>query len=322
MDVLGQRVCSNDYLQDHEPNIPSRPPLVRRDPLRHLSPASSTNSFYNFSPVNSCISRNTSTTSWSLTSPKSSLPLPLKTPNKTTSTSSVVGAHTHWCTDCENPRAISTCDGWKRHMKEHDEMYCCSPLGSVEVVEGYLQCAFCHLPSPDQSHLDSHDASACAEKPRQYTRKVTLVRHLRTQHGVIESSALADQWRSKAEKRFLSCGFCVSLFTSINDQLNHIDNHFKQHCEIATWDFTKVIRGLLLQPAIDRSWTEVSATYDHFGFSWDQASNKDLQRRLEMSDESSGELAVAAFNCSVYEDTVDDSGLWLTPSSELPNFFD
>ena len=231
-----------------------------------------------------------------------------------TSSSSIV--HYHWCTVCENPKAILKCDGWKRHMKEHETVYTCKAHNIMDVANGIHRCPLCSMSSPSQGHLDTHNLSMCAEKPRRYTRKINLVKHLEL-HGIDHGSDLADKWRVTHEKRFFACGFCVALFTTINEQLLHIDNHFKDHEDICNWDFNKVIKGLLMQPGVCQSWQIFSATYESSAFFWDPTLNKDLQLRLELSDEPSDTLALAAFNDSTYDDSFGDPDLMMLPSNEL-----
>ncbi|KAL2042581.1 hypothetical protein N7G274_004340 [Stereocaulon virgatum] len=213
---------------------------------------------------------------------------------------SINGTHTHWCTVCEKPKSMTTCDGWKRHMREHETIYHCMPQGPLKFTETGPECVFCDLPS-DQKHLDTHSIHQCLEKPRTYRRKAELVKHLEI-HGVSDGTNIAEQWQVAFRKKFFSCGFCIAVFYNINDQLNHIDHdHYRRSEDIFNWDFTKVIKGLLLQPGMDIAWQNVSADYSEPGFSWDPSTSKLLQRRLELAEETVQDLAVAAFNESIYD---------------------
>ena len=136
-----------------------------------------------------------------------------------------------------------------------------------------------------------------------------MLKHLESQHGISDGLALADQWRITPMKKYLSCGFCVSLFYTIGDQLNHIDNHFKLFKDSSEWDFTKVILGLLLQPGVNQCWTDLTASHDISSFSWDPLTDKDLQARLELSEEPAMTLAVDAYNEGHYDDGLGDTGL-------------
>ncbi|CAF9919595.1 hypothetical protein IMSHALPRED_004666 [Imshaugia aleurites] len=214
--------------------------------------------------------------------------------------------HSHWCFICENPRVITTCDGWKRHMKEHMTRYRCMPRGPIEHTTDGAKCAFCGFHNPTQGHCDTHKAYTCANKSldaRSYTRKTHLLTHLKT-HYISDGVELADHWRDRINKRHFSCGFCVSHFHTLTDQLNHIDiAHYRLFQHVREWDFNKVIRGLLLQPGVDGSWRRILASHPYLIeslFHWDFSGVKRLKSRLEMSDEPADTLAEAAFIESKY----------------------
>ena len=204
--------------------------------------------------------------------------------------------HPHWCTVCENPSPLYTCDGWKRHEKEqHEKGYVCMPNGPVEFTENGPCCAFCGLIHPDQRHLELHGTSLCVDKSwkdRRYTRKFQLVRHLET-HGVHDGTNLADSWRVILKNKYYSCGLCVTLFLSNADRLNHIDtSHFRHHQTIHEWNPNLVIRGLLLQPAVLQCWKERS-TCDLMSTNliWEPHVIAKLQSRLEVADDPPEQLA-------------------------------
>ena len=211
--------------------------------------------------------------------------------------------HTHWCTYGEHTNPINTCDGWKRHEKEHEIVYACMPHGPVEDVGLGPQCAFCGLRKPSPSHLQEHRAFSCvgqSKEPLKRTRKPNMVRHLVT-HGISadEASTLADRWRYTPNKNAFSCGFCVKLFPSLTDRLNHIDHeHWSRGQAMSEWSLTNVIRGLLLQPNVSNAWQSLLTSHPtvlESGFSWELPTAEGLQLRLETGEESGRDLAVAAF---------------------------
>ena len=212
-----------------------------------------------------------------------------------------------------------TCDGWKRHMKEHEVIFPCMPQGPVQASNVGPQCSLCGSFFPDQEHLDTHSVQQCIKKCRTYTRKANLVKHLEEVHRIQDGSALAEAWRIAFKKRYFSCGFCIMLFDNINDQLNHIDiDHFRRLEDICNWDMTKVIKGLLLQSGVDIAWHEISANYAESGFSWDISRNRDLQLRLELAEENPDTLATAVFNNCTYDwshHSYDDTGLTIDYSA-------
>ena len=201
-------------------------------------------------------------------------------------------------------------------MKEHETIYPCLPDGPIQRIDAILMCTLCGTHSPNQDHLKAHNVGSCASKRRQYTRKLNLVKHLES-HSAQNCSALADKWRTTLAKRSFSCGFCIALLTTLVEQLNHIDAHFRHYEDIASWSFGKVIRGLLLQPGVSQSWDALTVDYDISAFDWDQSSNGGLQLRLELGVEPVSDLALAAFECSSYDDEVDDAGLVMLPSERL-----
>ena len=69
--------------------------------------------------------------------------------------------HAHYCTHSEHPKAIGTCDAWKRHEREHEVVYRCMPFGAVEDTGSGPECAFCGILNPDQSHRLKHNAITC-----------------------------------------------------------------------------------------------------------------------------------------------------------------
>ena len=231
--------------------------------------------------------------------------------NENAATPPIIGAHTHWCFVCESPRKFATCDGWKRHMKEHETRYPCMPQGrEIHTVQGPV-CVLCGRLDPDEQHYDLHKILPCSNKglnARSYTRKVHLINHLKS-HGIPDGSALAERWRSTVTKKFFSCGFCIAYFHTHTDQLNHIDSaHYKMHQHISEWNADRIIIGLLLQPGVQKSWRQIltlHAPCNEMGFHWNPIRVKSLQLRLEKSEEPPDILALAAFNESIYHWTQD-----------------
>ena len=117
------------------------------------------------------------------------------------------------CPICPRDRSIGTCDGWKRHMKEHESLYPCN-------------------------------VCAASGKIRSYSRKINLLRHLKTHSFSNDvSSTLADTWNKTFEKKYFGCGFCVFLCTSLTEQLTHIDSeHFRNFCSISDYLVVEVTK--------------------------------------------------------------------------------
>ena len=172
--------------------------------------------------------------------------------------------HPHGCPTCQKDRSFGTCDGWKRHMKEHETLYPC-------------------------------DVCARSGKIRSYSRRINLLRHLRT-HGFSNnaSSTLANTWKKTHEKRFFGCGFCVFLCNSLTEQLSHIDSeHFRNFSSISEWDTNKVIRGLLMQPDLSPLVQNLLGQpyVISENLSWHPSIVHELQLRLQESNETAEDLA-------------------------------
>lgn len=217
--------------------------------------------------------------------------------------------HKHWCTHGKHQNTYDTCDGWKRHMNEHETVYRCMPLGQIENLGGIFRCAFCGIQDPSSGHLREHSAFECSgpsNTPLTKSRRSNMVRHLAA-HGITGQAAfeLAERWRCTLRKKAFSCGFCISVFSTLTEQLNHIDNaHFAQGQKMHAWSQDNVIRGLLLQPHISDAWQAVlnlRSEVRHSELRWNPPDAEVLQFRLEMGEQSGHDVAFAALNASNHE---------------------
>ena len=163
------------------------------------------------------------------------------------------------------------------------------------------RCAFCDKSNPDVIHLNTHQKGCVGRK---YPRRGALIYHQKKEHGVQDSSMLADQSEHNIGKKYFACGFCVFCCGSLNEQANHIDAaHYRFSQHISHWDQDKVIRGLLSQPVVNECWRRVLAANPHLQesrFKWNPTLVKQLQHRLEMSREPAEILCNAAIDASNY----------------------
>lgn len=211
--------------------------------------------------------------------------------------------HNHWCPECEKPRIITTCKGLKRHMREHHEKrFYCMPQGPIVHTEDGPKCAFCGDLEPDRRHLSTHNVEPCASKlpaARSFSREYQLINHLKN-HNVADGSVLAKQWRNAVDKKYFACGFCISWFGSHKDLVKHIDAiHYKFSEHFHDWDSDKVIRGHLSRPILNEHWRRALAANPHLresSFKWNPKLAKNLQHRLEMSQEPEDVLCRAAMD--------------------------
>ncbi|KAK0507219.1 hypothetical protein JMJ35_010257 [Cladonia borealis] len=231
--------------------------------------------------------------------------------------SSKTSDHLHWCNKCEHPKAIESCDGYKRHMREHETIYHCMPDGPVKYTEAGQECYFCGAPDPEETHLATHAVSKCCgqyAKRQTYTRRVNLSNHIRDVHKTSEdhASALAQSWAdfNKNKIKFFSCGFCICCFPTLAEKSNHIDmEHWRQHQELKEWNNNKVILGLLLQPGVKEEWHQrlmsavIGPEFDPLfnpAPQWASSEVEHLQLQLEIGEDSAAALARLAFERSSY----------------------
>ena len=116
-----------------------------------------------------------------------------------------------------------------------------------------------------------------------------MTKHLISIHRVnqkAEAENLADQCRVPIGRKFWSCGFCIVLFLTENEQLKHICNrHAKKGHSYDSMNLSNVNRGLLLQPQVNEAWDAVlTARYgsnapDLF---WHGPQAEDLRLQLEL----------------------------------------
>lgn len=174
-------------------------------------------------------------------------------------------SHRHWCTICKHPRPFLSCNGWKRHMKEHEQIWLCE---------------------------------FCARKTS-FSRRLNLKRHLSETHDLSNEEASNSAYKLKYAdiKKAYACGFCIQTFSTHRDQLNHIEHeHWRRRQNISEWDLNKIIHGLLLQPSIQSIWLhligDTSSATQHF--TWAASAAEGLIERLELSQEPAADLAAAA----------------------------
>ena len=207
-----------------------------------------------------------------------------------------------WCFICDNHnQPPTTLDSFKRHLRKHFTIYFCIPHEDLVYKEDGPRCAFCNFPNPDRIHLDTHSTECVGTK---FSRRSTLIKHLKEKHGVHNGLVLADQFEFTIDQKYFACGFCVFCCGSLNELANHVDSHhYKYSQHIYQWDDDKVIRNLLSQPVVFDCWQAVLASnppLQESWFRWRPTLVKLLKSRLEMSQEPAETLYNAAIDASNY----------------------
>ena len=192
------------------------------------------------------------------------------------------------CTVCGGQRSYQNHSDWKKHEKEHEVTYICM-IGSSQEASQMIG-----------AKTESHNICDFFCKRRDH-----IVTHLHKRHEihkVAQARTLANQWRRTTGKMFWSCGFCIRLFTAFAERLEHIGSeHYERNQTYEEWDTTKLIRGLLLQPGVQRAWDAILATgpVHHFeDFVWDRRTSEEIRYPLEMGPsptQSAESLAMAAY---------------------------
>lgn len=148
-----------------------------------------------------------------------------------------------------------------------------------------------------------------------------MVDHLAL-HRVFDTAAsdLADKWQCTRKRRAFACGFCVKPFSTLTEQLNHIDNeHFKHGQDKLEWNINTVIKGLLHQPRVKKPWQKLLASDAPLledKFRWNSPAAEALQSKLEAGEEAGSSLALTAFGSSIYDSQ--PSIHHASPASTLP----
>ena len=192
------------------------------------------------------------------------------------------------CTICGSQRSYQNHFDWKKHEKGHEAKYIC--------MHGSSQDALRMVNEKMQTH------GPCKFTCKRRDHMVTHLNRNHEIHKVAEARILADQWRRTTGKKFWSCGFCIRLFTDFAERLKHIGReHYEQNQTYDEWDTTKLIRGLLLQPEVQRAWESILATgptHRSENLVWDARDIKETQYLLEMGPsptQSANSLAMAAY---------------------------
>ena len=241
-------------------------------------------------------------------------PVPQPPPDALDTSVTKVGGRTsfeHFATSQELNRPIMTCDGFKRHEKEQERYWVFLPFGPVETSPQGSRCALCPTPHPDEEHLRFHNTlqHSSGSKPQIKKSRKGDFEKLLNAHKVHDQyiSDLVERWRFVRRKKAYSCGFCVNLFDTLSERTKHLCHaHFHRGQKMDHWHTTNLIRGLLLQPEVNKEYRNLygvdpSSVESHR--IWIVSKLKNLQNRLEISEESPRDLAIATHNAARYLDS-------------------
>ncbi|KAH7327290.1 hypothetical protein BKA65DRAFT_360383, partial [Rhexocercosporidium sp. MPI-PUGE-AT-0058] len=91
---------------------------------------------------------------------------------------------------------------------------------------------------------------------RKFFARNKFRRHHESDHGCIDCRHDSDPavmivLRSASA---WGCGFCITVLMTWDERVDHIGGHFEAGCKRREWDFSTVVRSLLLQPGICDAW--------------------------------------------------------------------
>ena len=154
-----------------------------------------------------------------------------------------------------------------------------------------------------------------------------MVGHLKDVHAIYDitkAGIIADKWRRKSSKSAWSCGFCVHLSSSLQEHLRHIGiEHFEKGQSIKDWNYSNIIQGLLLRPAINEAWMRLLESLGPFRPSetrWNISGTEMLLHKLERrltGNDTPQSLAKIAYDSAEFDWSWSDTDIMTpTPTTE------
>ncbi|KAF3767439.1 hypothetical protein M406DRAFT_345452 [Cryphonectria parasitica EP155] len=148
---------------------------------------------------------------------------------------------TFQCTFCTE--SFRTKHDWQRHEKSLHlslERWVCSPNGprALNPDVNKMCCVFCAQADPDDAHIESHNHTACQEKPlneRTFYRKDHLRQHLKLVHNTKYLNWNMDSWKAPTPDIRSRCGFCGSVLGTWPARVDHLAEHFKTGSDMKSW---------------------------------------------------------------------------------------
>jgi hypothetical protein len=132
---------------------------------------------------------------------------------------------------------------WQRHENSLHlplERWVCSPEGprGQKTDSPEVLCVFCGHVDPDDAHIESHNYSACKNRPvqeRTFNRKDHLNQHLKLVHNAKFAEWPMRQWKAPPPAIRSRCGFCNLVLETWIDRVHHLADHFKTGKTMADW---------------------------------------------------------------------------------------
>ncbi|KAF4636922.1 hypothetical protein G7Y89_g1153 [Cudoniella acicularis] len=217
------------------------------------------------------------------------------------------------CTVPDCLRPFNRKGDWKRHEESHDpQTYWICMLGdpAVQTSIGWV-CVFCNAFKPNRNEITlhlvkNHKINECTNKVhenRKWGRKDKLKQHLQQVHKLEEGAVGWEPWQREARKKWaFGCGFCGGCFSTWEERLNHIAEHYeKQNVNNRRWSSSLVVTGLLKQVHQDfnvlGAWNALAGVAPIDGLlHWSREDASNLRRKLEYHEATPEALAREAFS--------------------------
>ncbi|EGU80207.1 hypothetical protein FOXB_09290 [Fusarium oxysporum f. sp. conglutinans Fo5176] len=132
---------------------------------------------------------------------------------------------------------------WQRHENSLHlplERWVCSPEGprGQKADSPEIRCVFCGHVDPDDAHIETHNYSACKNRPvqeRTFNRKDHLNQHLKLVHNAKFAEWPMREWKAPPPAIHSRCGFCNLVMETWIDRVHHLADHFKTGKTMADW---------------------------------------------------------------------------------------
>ncbi|KAF2092059.1 hypothetical protein K490DRAFT_53214 [Saccharata proteae CBS 121410] len=209
-------------------------------------------------------------------------------------------------------------------------------------------CTFCEETFKSKAYWRTHEEEL-HEQPRRWTcpdcyrtfhAEKKYRHHHAGSHGCAncilskhEERMQNPKSRSCAERRVLrvhnkqayGCGFCAHLLGSWGERCDHIAGHYERGAAKRDWDFSNVVRGLLIQPKMAEAWMALLRA-EHGDdreawpkFAWDKKDARDLHRALEQNGAVRDRVAALAQSAYDLGRPMDHVALVTEPKSDIPS---
>ena len=127
-------------------------------------------------------------------------------------------------------------------------------------------CTFCEAEFSEKRDWKEHETALhgirehfpCTLCPAAFSQLSLLVAHGEQEHGISPGhSAQAEPDRCFVSQSAWGCGFCAAYFSSKEDYLSHVDDHYEGGQDRSHWEHSFVIKALLHQPIIESAWASL-----------------------------------------------------------------